>query len=145
MAENPFVGAWRLISWENRTADGRVSYPMGKGASGYILYTADGYMSVAIMAGDRPDLTGSDPLGGTVEERALAAKTYLSYAGTYEIGVGEIIHYVQASLFPNWVGTTQRRFFAFDGRRLTLSTAPMPLAGAQRRAYLVWERAAPLG
>jgi hypothetical protein len=145
MAQNPFVGAWRLISWENRTAEGRVTYPMGKGASGYILYTADGYMSVAIMAAERPRFTGDDPLGGTVEARALAAKTYLSYAGTYEIGAGEIIHHIQTSLFPNWVGNAQRRFFELDGNRLTLSTTPLLLAGTERRAYLVWERAAPAG
>lgn len=143
MALNPFVGAWRLISWENRTTDGRVTHPMGKGATGYILYTADGHVSVAIMAAGRPRYTGNDALGGSVEERAQAARTYLSYAGTYEIGEGEIIHHVQVSLFPNWVGDAQRRYFAFDGDHLTLSTAPILLGGTERRAYLVWERADP--
>lgn len=145
MAQNSFVGAWRLLSWENRSTDGRVSYPMGRNVAGYILYTADGYMNVAIMAADRPHFSsGDDALGGTVEERAQAAKTYLSYAGSYEIGDGEILHHVQVSLFPNWVGGTQRRFYELDGDRLTLSTAPMLLAGTERRAYLVWERAASL-
>jgi hypothetical protein len=143
VAQNPFVGAWRLLSWENRTAEGRVTYPLGREVSGYILYTADGHMNVAIMAAGRPRFAGTDPLGGTVEERAAAAKTYLSYAGTYEIGEGEIVHHVQISLFPNWVGDAQYRFFALDGDRLTLSTAPLQLAGAERRAYLVWERATP--
>lgn len=143
MAQNPFVGTWRLISWENRAASGRVTYPLGRDLSGYILYTADGHMSVAIAAAGRPRFATGDLLGGTEEERALAAKTYVSYAGTYEIGDGEIIHHVQVSLFPNWVGDAQRRFFELDGDRLTLSTAPMVLAGTERRAYLIWERAAP--
>jgi hypothetical protein len=142
MAHNPFVGAWRLLSWENRSADGRVSHPLGREISGYILYSADGYMNVAIMAAGRPRYGGDDALGGTVDERARAAKTYLSYAGTYELGDGEIIHHVQVSLFPNWVGGEQRRFYELDGDRLTLSTAPMLLAGIERRAFLVWERAA---
>lgn len=142
MTDNPFVGAWRLLSWENRSADGRVSHPLGREVAGYILYSADGYMNVAIMAAGRPRYGGTDALGGTVDERARAAKTYLSYAGTYELGDGEIIHHVQVSLFPNWVGDVQRRFYELDGDRLTLSTAPMLLAGIERRAFLVWERAA---
>ncbi len=142
MAQNPLVGAWRLLSWENRAADGRVTYPMGRHVAGYILYTAEGYMNVAIMAAERPPHATTDPQGGTVEERARSAKTYLSYAGTYEIGDGEIVHHVQVSLFPNWVGGEQRRFYKLDGDRLTLSTAPMLLGGIERRAYLVWERAA---
>jgi hypothetical protein len=40
------VGAWRLLSWENRTADGQVTYPMGIDALGSLLYTADGRFSV---------------------------------------------------------------------------------------------------
>lgn len=144
MTDNPLVGAWRLLSWVNRSADGRATYPMGKDNSGYLLYTADGYMNVAIMSANRLSFAGSDVLGGTAEERAQAAKTYLSYAGTYEIGDGEIIHHVQVSLFPNWVGGEQRRFFELEGERLTLSSAPMQLAGTERRAYLVWERAAPV-
>jgi hypothetical protein len=27
---NPFVGAWKLISWENEGADGKVTFPYGK-------------------------------------------------------------------------------------------------------------------
>jgi Lipocalin-like domain len=50
------------------------------------------------------------------------------------------MHYVELSLFPNWVGTTQERFLDLEGSTLTLSTDPVLYAGQQRRAYLVWER-----
>jgi hypothetical protein len=50
MTSNPLIGTWRLISWENRGADGQISYPLGKDAMGYIMYTQDGYMFVAIMS-----------------------------------------------------------------------------------------------
>jgi hypothetical protein len=36
------VGARRLLSWENRAADGQLTYPMGTDVVGYLLYTADG-------------------------------------------------------------------------------------------------------
>ena len=41
-AGNAVVGARRLLSWENRAADGEVTYPMGTDVIGYLLYTADG-------------------------------------------------------------------------------------------------------
>jgi Lipocalin-like domain len=38
------------MSYEARSDDGhRVSYPLSDDAKGYILYTADGYMSAQIM------------------------------------------------------------------------------------------------
>ena len=37
MASNPLIGTWRLLSWENRSVeDGRVSYPLGKDATGHL-------------------------------------------------------------------------------------------------------------
>ena len=47
-ARGALVGAWRLLSWENRAADGQITYPMGADALGYLLYTADGRFSVTI-------------------------------------------------------------------------------------------------
>jgi hypothetical protein len=47
-SSNPLVGAWWLVSWENRAADGQVTYPMGADATGYLMYTADGHCSVTI-------------------------------------------------------------------------------------------------
>ena len=49
------VGAWQLLSWENRAADGQVSYPMGTDALGVLLYTASGRFSVTIS---RPGRVG---------------------------------------------------------------------------------------
>jgi hypothetical protein len=60
---NPLVGTWRLISWENRSVvDGQVSYPLGKDATGYIMYNHDGYMFVAIMGPNRLRFAADDLL-----------------------------------------------------------------------------------
>ena len=49
------VGSWRLISYEVRDTDGElVGYPLGEGATGSLIYTADGLMSVQVMRPDRP-------------------------------------------------------------------------------------------
>jgi hypothetical protein len=142
MASNPLVGTWRLVSWENRSVgDGEVSHPLGKDAVGYIMYGRDGYMSVAIMRPDRARFAAGDLLGGTAEERARAAETYVSYCGRYEFRGDTVVHRVELSLFPDWVGIEQERLVEVEGDRLTLSTRPILLGGGQRTAHLIWERA----
>jgi lipocalin-like protein len=138
---NPLVGTWRLVSWENRTVDGTTSYPLGNDAVGFILYTDDGYMAVAIMRRDREPFAAEDLLGGSSEEKARAAETYVSYFGRYEYRGDSVIHHVEVSLFPNWSGVEQERLVEVAGDRLTLSTRPMLFHGMQQSAHLVWERA----
>jgi hypothetical protein len=140
MTSNPLVGTWRLISWENRDADGNIVYPLGEDAAGYIMYGPDGYMFVAIMRSDRANFAVGDLLSGSMEEKAYAAGTYVSYCGRYEFRGDTVIHHVELSLFPNWVGVEQERLVEVSGDRLTVSTRPMLFGGAQRTAHLVWER-----
>ena len=139
--DNPLIGTWRLLSWENRSvADGGVSHPLGRDAVGYIMYGPDGYMSVAISRPDRARFAAGDLLGGGEEERARAAETYVSYCGTYEFRGETVVHFVELSLFPNWVGAQQERLVEVAGDRLVLSTRPILLGGVQRTAHLIWER-----
>jgi hypothetical protein len=140
MMKNDFVGTWRLESWENRR-EGETTYPFGQDAIGYITYTEEGYMSVAFMTSNRSNYTSGDFLGGSKEEKAAAAETHASYCGTYKIQGNTIIHSIEVSSFPNWVGTDQERFFEVEDKILTLSTAPILLAGKQQTAHLIWERA----
>jgi Lipocalin-like domain len=140
MPTNPLVGAWRLISWKNTTADGDVSHPLGKDASGYIAYNDDGYVFVAIMRPTRTHFVAGDLLSGSREEKAAAAETYVSYCGRYELQGDTVVHHVELSLFPNWVGVDQERLVNVNGDRLTLSTRPLLLDGRQQTAHLVWER-----
>ncbi|HEX2182113.1 MAG TPA: lipocalin-like domain-containing protein [Rubrobacteraceae bacterium] len=140
MAANPLVGTWRLVSWENRSVDGEVSYPLGTDAVGYIMYGQDGYMSVAIMRPDRAKFAAEDLLGGDAEERAEAAGTYVSYCARYEFRGDTVVHRVELSLFPNWVGVEQERLVEVAGDRLVLSTRPILLGGVRRTAHLIWER-----
>jgi hypothetical protein len=140
MTSNPLVGTWRLISWEIRSVDGQISYPLGKDAVGYITYNQDGYMSVAISRPNRQKFVAEDLLGGSAEEKAQAASTYVSYCGRYKFHGDTVSHYVELSLFPNWAGVEQERLVELRENRLTLSTRPMLLGGIQQTAHLVWER-----
>ena len=134
------VRTWRLEVWETRTADGDVGYPLGRDAAGYLTYTPDGYVFVAMMRAGRPPYETSDLLGGTPAERAEAAAGYVTYCGRYEVREGRVIHRIELSLFPNWVGLDQERFAELDGDRLTITTAPIAIGGTTTNR-LVWRRA----
>ncbi|HLJ67367.1 MAG TPA: lipocalin-like domain-containing protein [Chloroflexota bacterium] len=145
MADNPLVGTWRLVSYCLRGSRDRVRYPYGEDARGYIIYSPDGYMAVSIMSAHRLPFAGVDILRRTTEEAAAATRTYLSYCGTYEILPDRVVHHVELSLFPNWTGTRQERFYTIEalpsGWRLELSTVPIPPPSPPPpRAYLIWER-----
>ncbi len=140
MVENAFVGAWKLVSLELRGADGATSYPFGLDPCGYIFYMADGYMSVVIMHASRPHFQSQDSFGGSLDEKAGAMGTFFSYCGTWEVQGNEVVHHIEVSLFPNWTGKDQRRFYRFAGQRLTLSTAPQVYQGKEQAAVIVWER-----
>ncbi len=97
-------------------------------------------MSVAIMRPNRQKFAAEDLLGGSTEEKAQAAATYVSYCGRYEFLGDMVVHHVELSLFPNWVGVEQQRLVELRGNRLTLSTRPILLGGKQHTARLIWER-----
>jgi hypothetical protein len=118
----------------------KISYPFGKEAVGYIMYNEDGYIFVAITCPNRERFAAGDLLSGSTEEKAHAASTYVSYCGRYELQEDRVIHHVDVSLFPNWVGVDQERLVELTANRLALSTRPILLAGIQQTAHLIWER-----
>ena len=141
MTDNPFLGTWRLISWENRDAGGQLGYPLGPDALGYITYTADGYIFAQIMAAGRATLATQNPFGGVDAEAAAAARSHMSYCGKYEVRNGEVVHRVAISDFPNWVGGEQLRFYKFEGEKLILSAPPFQTKKGEITTFLIWERA----
>ena len=135
---NPFVGTWKLVSWEITQPDGTIHYLYGKEVVGYLIYTADGYMSAQIMDPDRQQSDPSFPLEAAEAQtlpdpdRARAYSTYLSYCGTYTVEGDRVTHHVKAGLIPSWTGSDQRRRFRFDLGRLIIGSG---------KHKLTWERA----
>ena len=89
--------------------------------------------------------SGRKPLGGSQwtasdAEKAAAYAGCLVYSGTYEIAGHEILHKVDLSLYPNWVGTTQRRRAALRDGRLLLTARLEEGTPEARTAELIWER-----
>jgi hypothetical protein len=140
MTQNRFVGTWRLVSAETRTSDGQITYPWGRDALGYLVYNTDGYMMVAIMSCNPTKFASSDPRGGSVEEKAAAFDTFLSYGGRYEVKGDRVIHHMEVCSYPDWAGDNQERFFEFHDDRLELHAPPVLFHGKQQTGHLIWQR-----
>jgi hypothetical protein len=135
-----FAGVWRLVSFEMVLPDGTVEHPYGADPVGRLIYDLDGRMSGQLMRRGRPSLL-SEPITGPADEEIRAAfDGYIAYFGSYRVDAerGVVIHSVEASLYPNWVGGEQVREYDFAGNRLTL-VARSGKPGARRVGRLVWE------
>ena len=144
-SENPIkkmIGTWRLISSEFRTSKGEIVYPLGEGAQGQLIFTSAGFMSGQLMRAGRPVFSGPDQSTGTMEEIKTAFEGFVSYYGPYEVDLDnhKVITHVEGSLYPNWVGDDQERFFEFSDNRLILRTLPIQLGEENFVGILVWER-----
>jgi hypothetical protein len=128
------VGTWRLASFV-RHSGGRTEHPFGEQAVGLLLYTQDGRMSVHLASGDRAPLSSLDLTELPEEEAALAFRTYLGYAGRYRISGDTVVHGVEVSSVPDWVGTELVRRVSTSGDALVLRT-PEELTS---EGSVVWE------
>jgi hypothetical protein len=140
-----FVGMWKLIGSEFRKDSGEVYYPLGRKATGLLMYAVDGTMAAQLMRADRPHFPDGDLARGSAEDIRRTLIGYTAYFGTFSINANRqtITHHVLGSLYPDWIGTQQLRHFEFNGNRLTLKTPPMRISGQTHSGVLEWERGAP--
>ncbi|MFC4554684.1 lipocalin-like domain-containing protein [Georgenia faecalis] len=122
------VGAWRLVAYTRTGMDGAVSHPLGEGASGSILYTPDGYVSVQLAA------------AGATDPDERGAVRYLAYAGPFAVSAetGRLIHEVVVSVDEEAIGGSQEWEAQLEAGTLTLRSGP-----EDPGTTLVLEREAP--
>lgn len=132
------VGTWRLVAQYFTTPNNEKVYPLGADATGFIMYTHDGYMSAQLMAQNRPSYASKDLFIGTQEEMAAAAKGYLAYSGRYQVDdeKSQLIHHMEVSMNPTWLGQSQIRNIRFEGNRMYITTTI-------NTALIIWERCEP--
>jgi Lipocalin-like domain len=137
------VGTWHLVSWESRDSNGQVAYPMGRDATGQVIFDSAGNVSIQLMRRGRPVFASEDRAGGTPEQTRAAFLGYLAYYGRYvlDASTGELRIHVEGASFPNWVDTEQIRHITIDGSRFTGTSPPVLVAGRMVTGILVWERA----
>ncbi len=139
---NPLVGTWRVTSLVTETAKSHERYnQLGDRPTGYLSYSADGRMSIIIVAGDRPVPVGDVP---TDAERVKLQETMIAYAGSYRIEGDKVIHHIEVAWNGERIGADQVRFFTLSGDVLTLRTppSPSPVDGREGTGILTAERVA---
>ncbi len=137
------VGNWKLLSW-SRVVDGiPEAGPFGSAPIGHHIFTADGYFCVGVMPPDRAKFAGADYRAGSLQEKASAFDTYVSYCGRYEINEQErsLLLRPDVSWFPNWTGTSLKRLAEVTGDRLTFKFRLPGLEGKVVESVFVWQRA----
>jgi hypothetical protein len=135
------IGTWLRRRWQLTLDDGTAEEPFGQVPQGLVVYTLDGRMITTIGQRDRPavanDLSTADDAA-----RLAAIRTFIAYSGPFAIEGDDVVHTVEMSLDPAWIGTRQRRHVELsdEGRTLTLSTDPLLVVGRRGRHRLTWER-----
>ena len=118
---NRFVGAWKLISLEETSADEQVHKA---DCAGMFVFTSDGNAAVQVMY--RNALTGS----------AYTQGGYEASYGTYRISSpSTFTFHIDGALVRSLIGKDLKRTYQISGNRLTVkSTDP------NERWEVVWKR-----
>ncbi|MFD3427342.1 lipocalin-like domain-containing protein [Nocardia fluminea] len=138
------VGTWKMIDWRIFRGDELLDPPLGPvGACGGLLfYTDGGSMSATLSALDRAPFVEDSLDGGTAPEKSRAYESIIHYCGTFDVDetTNTVIHHVQFSTFPNFVGRELRRTCVFEADTLKLDTPPMNFGGQPLASYILWQR-----
>jgi hypothetical protein len=140
-ADNQLYGTWRLVSFTTSVvATGETTDIFGKSAQGIFIAGRDGRATFLIVSDKRPKVPDLAKL--TDQERAELFKTMVVYSGKYTFDGKTLKTRVDISFNENWTGTEQVRHVEFEGKRLILSTVPIPdpMTGKLMTAVATWER-----
>jgi hypothetical protein len=145
MDKTLLIGRWKIVSWEQRYDDGRVTRPLGAALEGFIQYDVDGRMMCMMGRADRAGFVTGGQWNASNDEKAGAYSSFMAYAGSYTVDGDLVTHHVDLSLFPNWKGGDQRRHAQLrrDPSGDTLEIAARLEEGSTeaRTAVLAWKRA----
>ena len=142
MGEDNLIGAWTLVSFEVRGSDGPTSHPFDQDSQGLLIYDAEGNFSVQVGRAGRPKFSSGNMGDGTDSEVRSAYEGYIAYFGTYRVNDAEgyLTHDVELSLFPNWSGHAQKRYFELSAEGLTLTTPPTTFVLPKGVGGVTWKR-----
>jgi hypothetical protein len=133
-----FVGTYRLVTTEVRDATGKWSQTPNFHSYGYITYSDSGHMGVYIVPRGRPLFASAQP---TPDEAQSALRGFTAYFGTFSVNDSAtmVVHHRVGKINPGG-DIDFKRFYEFEGDRLTLYPAPADGGKDKATNRLVWER-----
>ncbi|MCE0963297.1 lipocalin-like domain-containing protein [Pseudomonas putida] len=139
------IGTWVLETYTEYPVDGSAPiHPFGEHPEGFIIYSADGYMSAQLSMPNRASFSSGDWFEGTDAEYRSLGLSYISYSGPFDVyeHSGELTHTIAVSMFPNWIGQVQPRTANLVGDILELgNTSQYRSSGRAVNARIRWRRA----
>lgn len=141
MEQKDLIGTWKLasykITWESSE---KMIYPFGEDAVGYLIYTADGFVSVLIKRAHRPKCSFDDFRAMSIPEKIEMADNSGGYIGRYEMVGSTLIHKPEASIFPNFIHVPQIRQYRYSPQQLILECDYEGEGEKPGLSQLVWKR-----
>jgi hypothetical protein len=134
------VGTWTLVSSDQVRPDGSKLKQFGANPKGINVFEANGRFFIMVASADNSKIASKDPSMTTSEEDGLIVES-IAYYGTYTVNeeVNVISLHLDASTFPNQVGTDQKRTItSFTANELKYSS-PAAISGVH--VHQVWKRA----
>ena len=92
------------------------------------------------MAQKRLNFTEQDPFAESDEGYADAMRSHLSYSGTYEICDDRIIHHIELSSYPEFIGHKIERIVRLEDDILYQTTEEFFMHGESQIIHFVLQR-----
>lgn len=142
--KNELIGSWKLLSYIEITTDGADSFfPLSNKASGILIYSADGYMSVMISGMTHPNEKQNKTEYTSLRTFANQKSEFLAFSGTYTVDNrnATVTHNVFKALSSKLEGKDVERRIDFEGDILYLkSIRPVFSNGKLVNSYMTWQR-----
>jgi hypothetical protein len=136
------VGTWTLVSSDQVRPDGSKLKQFGANPRGINVFDANGRFILMIASADNSKIASKDPSSKTnTEEVGGLIVESIAYYGTYTVNEAErvaILH-LEASTFPNQIGTDQKRTITSLTTDELKYSGPVAMSGVQ--VHQVWKRA----
>jgi hypothetical protein len=134
------VGTWTLVSSDQVRPDGGTLKQFGANPKGINVFDANGRFFLMVASADNSRIASKDPSNTNSEENGLIVES-IAYYGTYTVNeeVNVISLHLDASTFPNQVGTDQKRTITSLTADELKYSSPAAISGVQ--VHQVWKRA----
>ena len=139
MQPSDLIGVWKLRSFFVQGQEGDKFFPYGEKPLGYLIYTAEGFVSVHIMSSNRPSGGIQQYQGGSDSEKIESAENYGGYIGTYELKEDHAIHTAEICSFTRLINSPERKHLSLNANQLTISYKDSS-SGKALDGELMWER-----
>jgi hypothetical protein len=132
------LGTWLMATNVTIQPDGSRTDTYGPNAKGIIVFDNSGRFTFVTTRSDLPKFASNNRTTGTDGENKAVVQGGLAYFGTYSIDDTDNSYTVriESSIFPNWVGTSQKRKIVFSGDEFTLSNPAGSSGGVIESKYI---------